>query len=282
MTRFWGVVNGVLIGRSMDDLELYYREAWDLGLRYGDDNLLGSLGSDSFELLADVPEVTGRVLPAWVTHAWEDPGVADGAPISTHTDLISGVVAASSGTARPLWREDYAGTGVAAVEWDGVNDVMLSTSNVDFTGGFTYCALVYFAAPLANYPYLFEHGTSTTTPLGGAFMVTSAGQAIAFVRSTGYQDLTYTGIPTGQWMTITLTVNGVSSALYVNRTLVASGTLNLPTVANYLRFGRGNGGIFARGGMKGAIAAHYFGPPASPAQRTEIWDYVNDRHGVAL
>lgn len=220
------------------------------------------------------PAATGPVLPAWVTHAWEDPGVADGAPISTHTDLISGVVAASSGTARPTWREDYAGTGVAAVEWDGVDDVLSTVTPMDLTGGYTYCALVFFDSPIISNRVLFDNQNHTQVyAIPTVIRITQRTPSVTSIQGSFST--------TGQWVVITAINSGATGEIFSNRTSLVTGPVNVPTVADIVRFGRGASSI-STGGMKGAIAAHYFGPPTSPAQRTEIWDYVNARHGVAL
>ena len=234
---------------------------------------------DSFGGIA--PAATGPVLPAWVTHAWEDPGVADGAPITTHTDLISAVVAASSGTARPTWREDYAGTGVAAVEWDGVDDVLTTTTNVDLTAGYTYCALVYIQGFTGGLSTLFEQGGAATessvygsSTYSNMYLVRRVGGTFVVGTPSPY-------VPSGQWLCITVTHNGAASNVTVNRVVHATGSVPNPSVSGIIRFGHGIGAI-SLGWLKGAVAAHYFGPPASPTQLTEIWDYVNDRHGVSL
>lgn len=243
--------------------------------------ILGSGVGLSGLLRRDVSSVpTLPTLPSWLTHAWEEPSVADGAAITTHTDLISGVVASSSGTARPIWRSDYAGTGVAGVEYDGVDDILTTTTNVDLTGGYTYSALVYFSS-ISNFRLLFEIGAVgaqqgcvyTFVPSDFLVLAERVGTVTSIQVSGG-------AVP-GGWHIITAVHDGASSELFVDGVSIGTGTVTSPTSAQPIRFGKGTGALSTRG-MEGAIAAHYFGPVSTPAQRTGLRAYINYKNGLAL
>lgn len=238
--------------------------------------------SEGFVSRQVVPQASGVALPAWLTHAWEalSAGVADGVAVTSQADAISSVVAESAGTAKPTYRADYLTTGVSAYEYDGVDDIATTATNVNLTAGYTYCALVYFPSPLANFRVLYETGVSETTQ-GAVYCNGGATLSLAERDGTVTQLNVASGATTGEWQVITAIHNGASTEILRNRVSRGTGTVTNPTTAQPIRFGRGTG-ILAPGGMKGGIAAHYFGPPATPTQLTELWDYINARCGVSL
>ena len=233
----------------------------------------GGFATDGFFAgLASGP--TGLSLPAWLTHSWEalDAGVADGDPVTTQTCPISGVVRTSTGTEKPTYRADYAGSGVAAYEYDGVNDRSVTTTNVDHSSGYTYTALVNFESAL-NFRVLFDiYNGMTLYGSGSNTLVYSDGTTS-----------TQTAIPTiGSWAIVTAMNDGEALRIWVNRVLMVEtvGTFDMPA-ANTIQFGSGRG-PFAVRKMKGGVAADYFGPVSNGTQRTALWDYINAKHGTAL
>lgn len=223
------------------------------------------------------PEATGPVLipPAWVTHAWEHSGQSDGSPISADVDIVSAVSVSASGTDRPVYRADYASTGVPAAEYNGSN-FLESAANIDLTGGYVHVVLAHLTSN-ANFRILFEQGAEQE-----AVCYSDALGRISILE----RDDTFTQIRTGggattlgAWRALSFVQNGALSKIYSGRTEILSGTVERPTVANTIRFGKSRGGL-STGGFLGGIAGHYFGPPG--ATLTELWDYLEARFGVTV
>lgn len=127
MMLFWVAVNGGWSGQFMHDLDLYYRQAWDLNLRSGAHNLEGAAGADALTLYAQALSGAppGPVLPAWVTHYWTRDSLSAlgaGDPVSTWADEIGAVaLAQATPTRRPLYQPN-AGDGY--VQLDGIDDYL--------------------------------------------------------------------------------------------------------------------------------------------------------------
>ena len=228
------------------------------------------------------PVPTGPLLPAWLSLALEalDAGVADGDPVTTQTCPISGVVRTSAGSAAPIYRADYAGSGVAGYEYDGVDDIITTTTNVDLTAGYTYFALVWFDSPHVNYRVLLEQGAGDAQ----IYTVSEFGQhSLQAVSRTGPTELLkHRPTPIGQWLMLGIEINAASSKMIQNRSTVTTGTVRKPTLANVIRFGRATT-VVTSGGMDGCVAADYLAPPGlTPTQYTDTFDYIAARHGVAL
>ena len=244
--------------------------------------LAGSVVIQDYEAGTIIATQSGVTLPSWLSLAYEaiEAGVADGDPVATQTCPISGVIRTSAGTARPIYRADYLATGVAGYEADGVDDISVTTTTVNLTAGYTYCALVYFPSPLANFRTLYETGVSGVQQgalygNGGATLTLAERDGVVTQVAVG------SGVLTGQWQIITAVHNGASSELFRDRASIGTGTVTLPTSAQVIRFLKGTG-VIAPNGMRGAVAADYFGPVSNGTQRTELWDYINAKHGVSL
>lgn len=221
------------------------------------------------------PEATGPVLPAWVTHAWEYAGQSDGEPIGADADTVSGVPVAASGADRPVYRSDYASTGVAAAEYNGAN-FLESVANLDLTSGYVHVVLAHLTSN-ANFRILFEQGAEQEA----ACYSDALGRISILERDDMFTQIRTGGGATtlGAWRALSFVQDGALSKIYSGRTEILSGTVERPTVANTIRFGKSRGGL-STGGFLGGIAGHFFGPP--DASLPELWDYLEARFGVTV
>lgn len=292
MTRFWDAASGVLIGRFMDDLELYYREAWNLELRYGDDNLLGSLGSDSFELQADIEEETGPVL---IPAAPSFPGMAfaqfipanlylggdlglnepiDSLPL--YGDLIPGGAFTASGTARPILQEVEGRLGAyhngfRTLEIDGLEldltggHLFFCVKKDESTGNFQGCARFQLnESPDTTTNSVFEFYNAA----GGQYAVTNRASAplVAGVAQRPRNSFFSLGAnaPDPEYLNRGVYVDGVRETTFGFNTAKISGIVTKIQVAGYNR-------VQFRGNLEtwGVIAGQ---PNAS--QREQLRDYL--------
>ena len=242
----------------------------------------GSVVIQPYDAGTIIATQSGVTLPVWLTHDFDysDGGYIDGGPIDSTTDSVSGMVASSTLTARPTYRADYLSTGVAAAQFDGVNDFQETATNIDLTAGYTYSGLVHITT-LRNFVLFFDVGST-------AQLYTVSTGLMAYVNRPAPSSVmtsTVGDLDDGEWAFVTVVDDGTPTlnlTLYVNRVLAAGpATIRKANFAAPLTIGWNRNVIF-QGKMFGAIAGSYFGPPSTPTQRTELWDYMAEKHGVAL
>jgi hypothetical protein len=99
---------------------------------------------------------SGPSLPAWLTHAFEtfDITASDLDPIATWTDSVASASFTATGTQKPLYRSGA----VPYLDWDGVDDYMVST-----IGGAQPNTLILLCDPvIAGEGRFLLDGTGTT------------------------------------------------------------------------------------------------------------------------
>jgi hypothetical protein len=166
-----------------------------------------------------------------------------------------------------------------------VDDIITTTTNVDFTAGYTYFSLAFIpvTAALGKYRVFFEQGGGTTCFNSPA--VNDSLYLIRRVPSNSFVQKTGGGAFEGRWAIFTGVCSPVAgqSEIYLDRSLEISGTMIPPSASAVLRFGRATFTTESAGGMDGCVSADYFAPPGlTPTQMTEMYDYMAARHGVVL
>jgi hypothetical protein len=214
--------------------------------------------------------------PLFLSHAWEYSGT-NGVAIDSTTDMMSGVVANSTGTKRPIL---YIDGPISYAYFDGVDAEQLTTTNVNLTAGYMYCALINLASPTLDYRVLYELSNGIVDARGLLLVEAAAIPALYNLRTTATGLIaSATTAPTGEWFMLTAVHVGASSEIFLNRTSIATGAVTRPFDSQPIRFGRGTG-VAAANGFKGGIAAHYFSADTSEFARKQLWDYISERYKI--
>jgi len=217
----------------------------------------------------------GPVLPEWVTHAWEADSLslADGDPVTTWTDSVSGVSVSQTTTAKkPTYR---AGGGTPYVDYDGVDDIM------SYAGSVFYRKTILVAARYDAYVLyggLFSEDDSNPSGDDWIQVYSNTSKRITVItnRPTSSSVLQVSSVITysADPQVFALQSGG---RVYVDRVDIGAHPTQMASAGTRSSIGAGYGDL----GLDGRIFAVLVGPDSISAGDLEAgWDYLTAKWGT--